>query len=362
MNDIQIKIASEYIEKINREIAEYNSGLGESDSIFDLLAEIVNVYDKEICQIKSSVLFRHGTELRDANTVKALLKMHLASAGVEYEESEQEEIANIKCFWTAFILWFEKELVSMKLLRGQYLHWDNWAGGTWYLNIDFDYEYKLHKGIEYPETLKKNTGNFEDIKDFLELAYRHWIINDGKSHYAFTIEVNERFSIFKLPYRMQNGVIIKQGYKTTYGIDKIIDYHMFERKIRFSETMITNHDLMEKKSALDFLIDALQYMVSIQNGTRDKQYAALANSVSGDQNSKVYAVVKQELNELMKLSNEYFDIRHNDYLNGAKEKREALNDSQFVEYLYNRAYALLYLLRLKKNQEEKQCFSEKNML
>ena len=40
-------------------------------------------------------------------------------------------------------------------------------------------------------------------------------------------------------------------------------------------------------------------------------------------------------------------LRHNDYLNAAKEKREALNDSQFIEYLYNRAYAMLYLLRIK---------------
>lgn len=60
--------------------------------------------------------------------------------------------------------------------------------------------------------------------------------------------------------------------------------------------------------------------------------------------SKVYAVIKSEL---MKVSNEYFDIRHNDYLNDAKQQREALNDSQFIEYLYNRAYSLLYLLRLK---------------
>ena len=30
-----------------------------------------------------------------------------------------------------------------------------------------------------------------------------------------------------------------------------------------------------------------------------------------------------------------------------RKKREALNDSQFIEYLYNRAYAMLYLLRLK---------------
>lgn len=78
-----------------------------------------------------------------------------------------------------------------------------------------------------------------------------------------------------------------------------------------------------------------------------EQYKALALSVSDNMDGKVYAVVKKELDELMKLSNEYFDVRHNDYLNAAKEKREPLNDSQFIEYLYNRAYSILYLLRLK---------------
>ena len=61
----------------------------------------------------------------------------------------------------------------------------------------------------------------------------------------------------------------------------------------------------------------------------------------------MYAVVKNEINELMKISNEYFDIRHNEYLNKAKEKREAITDPIFIEYIYNRAYSLLYILKLK---------------
>lgn len=79
---------------------------------------------------------------------------------------------------------------------------------------------------------------------------------------------------------------------------------------------------------MDFLIDSLQYLISIQDGNRTKQYSQLAISVNQNTDSKVYAVVKNELNELMKISNEYFDIRHNDYLNDAKQQREALNDSQ----------------------------------
>lgn len=38
---------------------------------------------------------------------------------------------------------------------------------------------------------------------------------------------------------------------------------------------------------------------------------------------------------------------YDDYEKIGKEKREPLNDSQFIEYLYNRAYSILYLLRLK---------------
>lgn len=41
----------------------------------------------------------------------------------------------------------------------------------------------------------------------------------------------------------------------------------------------------------------------------------MAVNVNSDINSKVYAVIKQEIKDLMKMSNEYFDIRHNDYLN-----------------------------------------------
>lgn len=239
-------------------------------------------------------------------------------------------------------------------MDGKYLRWDNWDGGIWLLDLDYDHEFTLHRGTVYPDSLKNNTGDFNDIKAFIEIAYKYWIINSGECHYKFTIEVNDRFKIFKLPYRLQSGIVIKQGYKTTFPIDKIIDYRLFERKIQFSEDMINSKDMMEKKSALDFIIDALQYLISTQGDSRNERYKTLALSVSDNMDGKVYAVVKKELEELMKLSNEYFDVRHNDYLNAAKEKREALNDSLFIEYLYNRAYAMLYLLRLK-HKETNEC-------
>ena len=70
---------------------------------------------------------------------------------------------------------------------------------------------------------------------------------------------------------------------------------------------------------------------------KHKEKQELALTVNSNEYSKVYSVIKTELGEIMKISNEYFDIRHHDYLNSAKEKRESLNDSQFIEYLYNRS-------------------------
>ena len=273
MNSIKSQMVIEYINKIRNLMSSCDLLDNDSNDIFDLLIEVANVFQTDIPEIQSSILLRNGTEVRDANTVIALLKLYLANNNIEYREKENEENIEIKRFWSSFILWFETELVEQELLKSNYLRWDNWDGGSWFLEMDYDYELRLHRGIDYPDSLKNNTGEMSDVKMFIELAYKYWIKNDGKSHYAFTVEINDRLKIFKLPYRLQNGILLKQGYKTTYGIDKILNYRMFERKIRFSEDMINSNDLMEKKSALDFLIDSLQYLISIQEGNRTKQYS-----------------------------------------------------------------------------------------
>ena len=356
INSIKEKLIKDYIKQIDIAVYDYNnSSIPSNDEIFELLKKIKSVFGKDISDLQENLSMRIGTELQDASTTKALLIMYLADSGIEYKENCVERNVNVKRFWNSFIHWFETELPSMQLLNEKYLQWDDWNGGIWSLDLDYDHEFTLYRGIEYPDSLKNNGGDIQDIKTFIEIAYKYWIINSKKCHYEFTLEVNNRLKIFKLPYKLHCGILIKLGYKTSFPLDKIINYRMFERKIRFSEDMINSKDLMEKKSALDFIIDALQYLISTQGNSRNEQYRSLALSVSDNTDGKVYAVVKKELDELMKLSNEYFDVRHNDYLNAAKEKREALNDSQFIEYLYNRAYAMLYLLRLKhKDIEEKE--------
>lgn len=258
---------------------------------------------------------------------------------------------NIKKFWVSFTTWFEDELPGTEILKAYYEDYDNWNGGTYYLGIDFEKEYRLHYGIPYPDILKLDLPQMEDIKMFIELAFHEWIFFEKR--YDFTVMVNKRLSRFSIPYRLQNGRLIQEGYKTSYYIDKILNYSMFERKIRYSEEMITSREYLDKKCALDYIIDALQFILSVQDGEKVvHKYKLAAKSVNEDEDSKVYAVVKAEIEEVMKISNEYFDIRHNEYLNKAKQTREPIQDLAFIEYLYNRAYALLYLLRIKTDTDK----------
>lgn len=158
LNSIKSQMVIDYITKVNKAISN-SMVVVEKEDIFDLLIEIANVFQNEIPEIQSSILLRNGTETRDANTVVGLLKLYLANNNIEYKEDDEEN-REIKRFWASFILWFETELINLDLLKDKYLRWDNWDGGTWYLELDYDYEFKLYRGIGYPDSLKnKHTIN-----------------------------------------------------------------------------------------------------------------------------------------------------------------------------------------------------------
>ena len=254
-------------------------------------------------------------------------------------------------FWVSFKSWYEQSKVVEEYFSGEYVQYDNWGEGRYYLDIDYEEEYKMYYGTSFSQiTMNEEVNSLEELQDYIEIMYAKWIKTE--KHYAFTVEINKRFDKFHLPYRLSSGSVISKQYKTTEKVEIILNHRMFERKITFSEQMILSSDLLDKKCALDYIVDALQYYISIQDEQKiEKKYAEAAKTVNADTNSKVYSVVKNEINEVMKLSNDYFDIRHNEYLNKAKEKREPLDDIQFIEYLYNRVYALLYLLRLKVKSE-----------
>jgi len=258
---------------------------------------------------------------------------------------------NFKKFLTSFDAWFLQELPTDPMIKDQYKYseYDNWNGGTWhhYLAINYEYLYKLKLGIEdfdYDNIFSNPSCKIEDFKTFIELIYDECV----EKRYEFTIAVNDRLKVFNIPYRLQGGKLTKEGYKGTEKIEKIINHAMCERKIKFSEEMISSKEFLDKKVALDYIVDSLQYLISIAQGEKvSDKYKSSSLTVATSVGSKMYTVVKNEFEEIMKIANEFFDIRHNEYLNKAKEQREPLNDKMFIEYLYNRIYALTYLLRLK---------------
>lgn len=254
--------------------------------------------------------------------------------------------------WISLNAWMDMEENIETFFNENYIEYNNgWNGGTSFLCIPYDEEYRLYYGQPYPqERATKDKIRIDEFKDYLEIMYARWIKTE--QHYNFTVEINNMFDKFRLPYKLCSGKLLSKGYRTTETIEKILNKKMFERKIAYSEEMIMSNETLDKKIALDYIVDALQYYLSVQNADNtDKKYASAAEAVCSNQDSKVYSVVKNEIREVMKLSNEYFDIRHNEYLNKARERREVLEDKQFIEYLYNRVYALLYLLRLKIKSE-----------
>lgn len=257
---------------------------------------------------------------------------------------------NLDRFWVSFKQWYLYELPQNNLIKEQFISYDEHDDAKPYLDIDFNHYYKLNFGVEYDGILEKDeTITVKSLKMLTELTYLEFI----KDRYAFTVDVNKRLVKFNIPLKLRNGVLISVGHKSSNEIKYIYNYEQLERKINYSEELIISDELLDKKTALDYITDSLQYIVSINDGDGIKmKNQEMALLVGENRDSKVYTVIHNELYEINKIINEYFDIRHNEYLNKAKQKREVLNDKDFIEYLYNRIYSLLFLLRIKCNKEE----------
>lgn len=344
MSKEQFEFINEYIKKLENAINEYNQSISlnsnDEDMLFDIIIEICGIFKNELPNIEESLWLRTDTSIRDANLLLGSLRKYLIDNGYKPTIKVNDQLSK---FWISFKTYFENELPYKDILKSHYIRYDNWDGGIYSLDINYNYEFNLHLGINYNEN---DFVNISTMKIFIELAFSEWIKIDKR--YDFTKDVNNIFNNFKLPYKLQRGKVVSQGFKTTIIQDKIINYSMLERKIQYAEEMILSTETLDKKCALDYIIDALQYIISIQDGKRiTDKYSTAAKNISNNLNGKTYSVIKTEIEELMKISNEYFDIRHNEYLNKSKEVREAISDSAFIEYLYNRAYSLLYILRLK---------------
>lgn len=279
-------------------------------------------------------------ELDAVSSALALLE------NAELEELEEKaKTEPLKPFWNSFKLWTECELPYMGILKSCYLTYDGWNGGSYYLNIDMSKEFKLKYGLEYDNRFENGIINIDNLKLYIELFYNQFV----EDRYMYTKLVNDYFVRFRLPYKLVMGRLIKKGYKTSETNPQIINFQMLESKILWAEDRILGNEVLDKHTALNYITDSLEYILSIvklwnnETAKIDQQCAKL---VCSDENSKVYAVVKTEINEIQKIANEYFDIRHNEYNNKSKANREPLKDSIFIEYLYNRIYSIMMLLKI----------------
>ena len=282
-------------------------------------------------------------------------------------ELEEEKVEPFNKFWVSFNSWMENELPYNDILNEQYIYYDNLNGGTFYCNINYDEVFRTYLGISYKnEYENKDKCEFSDLKILIELLYKE-LIKVGK-RYDFTVKINDMLKSFQLPYELKKGKFIKKGYKGTTENKIIIDYQMLESKILWAEDRIMGKEILDKHTALNYITDALDYLLSLINSFDKAPFSkkGLAQKcallVSEDENSKLYSVIKDEINQIRTIVNEYFDIRHNEYLSKiSKSKREALTNPAVIEYLFNRIYTLLILLKNMYVAKCKDCDDEKTV-
>ena len=91
INSVKEKLINDYIKKIDMAIDNYNLSIEPDEEIVNLLIEIVNVFENDIPNLQGSLLIRTGTEIRDANTTRAILIKYLADSGIEYKGKSIED-------------------------------------------------------------------------------------------------------------------------------------------------------------------------------------------------------------------------------------------------------------------------------
>jgi len=302
---------------------------------------------KEICRAYDIDIYSNNDDKTLANIKAITVNLEEILKEIASEDFQNDKF---KKFWTLFITWFNDIQETDNIIKAEFYYWEDSFDSKKKLYIDYDKLYKLQYGIPY-EDIKINIC-FDNIKNFIEMIYKNVLIpTDGRL--KFTIKINEILRNFSLSYKLEKGKFTSIGYKTSENIDYILNYEQFERKIRYSEEMIVHKYIMDKHNALNYVSDAFCYFFSLFKKTKDdeliddKVINKLANMVCLDTNSKIYSLIKEEIKFVKMTINNDFDIRHNEYYKTTEKcKRESLTNIKTIEYLYNRIYALLFLLRL----------------
>lgn len=281
----------------------------------------------------------------------------------------QNERERLYKFWVSFSSWYEQQKKSFSsifadsCICGHYE--ENMYERPVWIEDSVVCNEQMHYRIEYGEEFVEPnayTIKFENIKNYIELIYATFLKPGKEGKYPFVVQVNNTFAKFGLPYKISNGKIKRQEYKTSHAQDRIFNYEQFERKINFSEEMILHTGMMDKHAALEYIADSFCYFYSLYKKENDsekplsdqKVNSILASMVHPNTNDKQYLLIKDEIETVKRIINNDYDIRHNEYYRSEdKSNREILSDEVLIEYLYNRIYSLLFILRLKHNSNAK---------
>ena len=331
----EIKFILSYITKLDNDIKDYNDFNISENMLYDDIRETIAILGSELPNdIDEKLLWKNGNGVSDANICIGLLKKYLIKNGYE-EEKLDIQYDNLKKMMTFLKTYIDDvtenypyKLDSKYLEIVKYGFEDQIVG----VNLDLNKEIKLNYGldIEYDNL----SINIQNINMIAELFYK--FLRDKSNRYKYTIDINNAFSRFSLPYRLNCGIVQNSQIITTYNVSLNLNKDKFDDKIKRSLNLIISNDLVDKKCALNLLIDSLDYLIDMQN-KKGKQRLNLCKKVNNDENSKVYAVLSNEINEIHKMANSFFDLRHNE------KAQEALVDSRFIEYLYNRINSILNL-------------------
>ena len=167
---------------------------------------------------------------------------------------------NLDRFWVSFKQWYLYELPQNNLIKEQFISYDEHDDAKPYLDIDFNHYYKLNFGVEYDGILEKDeTITVKSLKMLTELTYSEFI----KDRYAFTVDVNKRLVKFNIPLKLRNGVLISVGHKSSNEIKYIYNYEQLERKIKYSEELIISDELLDKKTALDYINEIFDEFIEL---------------------------------------------------------------------------------------------------
>lgn len=343
-------LISSYVEDMSNALELFEIG-----KIQFCLKRIIEIYDKEFMHNDDDHAYLQMIEVEKE---LVLLKEQIAT--------EQELKTKLNRFWIALNEWLIDEAEDPAILYKKQYHQNYQDFGIWYVHaeVDLDKEYRGYYGKNFEEINIENIS-FEKLKEFVEL-YFYNVVEIQQGRLSFTVQVNKLLHRFQLPYTMKNGKLGNPKYKTTEHINEKINYEQFERKIQYAEEMILHNDFIDKHCALCYITDAFDYFISLFENEKEKSgklYGVVAQSVDSNINSHVYEIVKKEITLIKTMTNDYFDVRHNEETSNRKNhqevKREILNDSIFVEYLYNRINSLLYLLRIKKDRKTQMNESKK---